>query len=174
MKDTVINVNSWHYKIYMFGVSLWGKFIGSRKWENIQLNHCMYIRMFFYLIFILIPLHLFVYLSPIWISYLIYSWYGLVIFGELLSWIAIIIAVLVSIFIIIAIINFLSEYLSNKSHEKESKKINEKKETEPLSDKKKEVENDGDSLLEIIKEFLKDHHDQICRPIKVINKEEGK
>lgn len=168
MRKTAINAHSWHYKIYMIGVSFWQRFTERDNWEGITLNHCLYIRMFAYLFFIIIPIHAFVYLSPLWIPYALYSIYGGIV---LLEMIAIVVGVVV---VCILGVLFNKFFKDNSDKLKKSLKNTVNSITTLGTKKLRDVEDDnkGSTLWEIFTSFLQDKHNNICRPIDLIGDKE--
>lgn len=162
-----ISTSSWHWKVYMFAVAMWSKFLNKKMFEYERPNLCAYIRMLTLYLPIVLTLNIAIYTSPVWVASIFAHLYGswilfeiLPIMGEVLLWVIYTIVCLICVGVFASFAGDAHCWLKDGGVKNLHKVL-------PPVDKKA-----FPSFTQIILQHLSDKHNMFCRKINVVSPQE--
>lgn len=156
-----ISTSSWHWKMYMFAVAMWAKFLNNPLWGYETPNLCAYLRMILLYQPIVLILNLAIYASPLWVGMLLGHYYGYWIIIEILPYLWKVLAV-IGWFALAAGVIFGIAFIGNFFENRSTKKNRIQKEPTESSEK---------SFTHVVLQGISDKHDMFCRPIVPVTPE---
>lgn len=161
MESFKVSTKSWHWKVYMFAVAMWAKFLDERILNYLRPNICAYIRMFFPYLPIVLILNATIYTSPLWVGVLLGHYYGYWIIAAILPYVGYavlaIVALIVAVVVIVGISNIPSLIRDLFSGKKEAPKA--------------VPTNVDKSFTHVVIQSIQDKHDMFCRQIEPVDDE---